>query len=213
MLAAEHDARVALGLKRKITAEELSSSMSDGSIADLVAWRTVEAAETILVPAGTIHAIGAGLVIAEIQQRSDTTYRIFDFGRRRNLHVEEALAVADAGPPRLQALPIVLTAARALLAKSPYFVLERLSLPSEFELVAQPGMRSVAICHRGQSSHRRGRGGRRRGDLSRRGPRKASGRSRRGQMSACLFAARTHGQSARKARTRISEARLRFLQR
>ena len=63
-------------------------------------WRAVSADDVISVPAGTIHAIGAGLVIAEIQQRSDATFRLFDHGRQRELHVESAIAVADAGPGR-----------------------------------------------------------------------------------------------------------------
>ena len=56
------------------------------------------AGDVVFVPAGTIHAIGAGLVIAEIQQRSDATFRMFDFGRKRELHVANAVAVAAAGP-------------------------------------------------------------------------------------------------------------------
>ena len=65
--------------------------------------------DTISVPAGTIHAIGAGLVIAEIQQRSDTTFRLFDHGRGRELHIEDALAVADAGPADFLVTPTRLT--------------------------------------------------------------------------------------------------------
>ena len=61
--------------------------------------------DTIFVPAGTIHAIGAGLVIAEIQQRSDATFRLFDHGRGRELHIESAIAVADAGPADIQVTP------------------------------------------------------------------------------------------------------------
>ena len=78
--------------------KQLRSAIDDGSIADLVEWRAVSSGDTIFVPAGTIHAIGAGLVIAEIQQRSDATFRLFDFGRGRELHVDNAIAVADAGP-------------------------------------------------------------------------------------------------------------------
>ena len=63
-------------------------------------WRTVSPDDVIFIPAGTIHAIGAGLVIAEIQQRSDATFRLFDYGRKRELHIENAIAVADAGPAK-----------------------------------------------------------------------------------------------------------------
>jgi mannose-6-phosphate isomerase class I len=57
-----------------------------------------------LVPAGAIHAIGGGLVIAEIQQRSDATFRLYDHGRQRELHIEDAIAVADVGPAKFKGL-------------------------------------------------------------------------------------------------------------
>ena len=71
--------------------------------------RRCRAGDTIFVPAGTIHAIGAGLVIAEIQQRSDATFRLFDHGRGRELHIENAIAVADAGPADFHVTPTRLT--------------------------------------------------------------------------------------------------------
>jgi mannose-6-phosphate isomerase len=80
------------------------------------------------VPAGTIHAIGAGLVIAELQQRSDATFRLFDFGRQRELQIENAIVVAETGPASFQVRPKQLTAERRLLVSSPYFVLERINL-------------------------------------------------------------------------------------
>lgn len=98
VLSASPGAQVAAGLTVTLTRDELGASIRDGSIADLIAWRDVSVGEVIFVPAGTIHAIGPGLVIAEIQQRSDTTFRMFDFGRARSLDVENALAVARAEP-------------------------------------------------------------------------------------------------------------------
>jgi len=82
----------------------------------------------IFVPAGTIHAIGAGLVIAELQQRSDATFRLFDFGRQRELQIENAIVVANAGPANFQIRPSQLTAERRLLVSSPHFVFERIDL-------------------------------------------------------------------------------------
>ena len=123
-------ARVAVGLKRRLTGEDLAEAIEDGSIADLLNWRHAVAGETIYVPARTIHAIGAGFVIAEIQQRSDTTYRLFDHGRPRELHARQAIAVAETGPSSLQPAPTRLTDARLLLVTSPHFVLERIDLPA-----------------------------------------------------------------------------------
>jgi mannose-6-phosphate isomerase len=69
-------------------------------------------------------------VLAEIQQRSDATFRLFDYGRQRELHEDSAVAVSDAGPIPTQAAPRHLTAARTVLIASPHFVLERINLPA-----------------------------------------------------------------------------------
>jgi mannose-6-phosphate isomerase len=128
ILSATPDARVAIGLKRSLTPEQLRASIEDGSIADLVQWRPAAKGDIIFVPAGTIHAIGAGIVLAEIQQRSDTTFRLFDYRRHRELHQERAVAVSDAGPAQTQSAPLHLTAARTALISNPHFVLERIDL-------------------------------------------------------------------------------------
>ena len=130
ILDAASEAKVGLGLKRRISAEQLRHAIDDGSISDLVVWHAAHPGDTISVPAGTIHAIGAGLVIAEIQQRSDTTFRLFDHGRGRELHIEGALAVADAGPADFLVTPTRLTDARTLLVSNSHFTFERIDLPS-----------------------------------------------------------------------------------
>ena len=128
VLSAAPEAKVALGLSRRLTPQQLREAIDDGSISDLIAWRPVSANDVISVAAGTIHAIGAGLVIAEIQQRSDVTFRLFDYGRQRELHVENAIAVAAAGPAEFQARSNQLTAERRLLVSNPHFVFERIDL-------------------------------------------------------------------------------------
>ena len=130
LLSATPEARVAVGLKRHLTPQELRASIKDGSIAGLTRWRPVAKGDTIFVPAGTIHAIGAGIVLAEIQQRSDATFRLFDYGRQRQLHEDSAVAVSDAGPVQTQAGPQRLTAARTAVIANPHFVLERIDLPA-----------------------------------------------------------------------------------
>ncbi|MFZ1103542.1 MAG: class I mannose-6-phosphate isomerase [Hyphomicrobiaceae bacterium] len=128
ILSAAPGARIALGLKKQLVPRQLREAVADGSLADLVAWRTVLPGDVVFVPAGTIHAIGAHLVIAEIQQRSDVTFRMFDFGRARELHIADAVAVADAGPADADPKPRRLTDERVLLASNPHFVLERIEL-------------------------------------------------------------------------------------
>lgn len=129
VLSSRPESQVATGLTAELTADELRTSILDGSIVDLVAWRQVSVGETIFVPAGTIHAIGGGLVIAEIQQRSDTTFRMFDFGRGRSLDVESAVAVAHAGPLQAGAPPQKLDQSRTMLVDSAMLVVERIDLP------------------------------------------------------------------------------------
>jgi mannose-6-phosphate isomerase len=128
VLSAPPDAKIARGLNQHLTPQQLRAAIVDGSIADLVVWRAVSSDDVIFIPAGTIHAIGAGLVMAEIQQRSDATFRMFDFGRKRQLHVENAITVADAGPAKSSAQKCRLTEERTLLVCNSHFVFERIEL-------------------------------------------------------------------------------------
>ena len=128
VLSAAPKAKIALGLKRRVSPEQLRHAIDDGSISDLVAWQAAHPGDTVFVAAGTIHAIGAGLVIAEIQQRSDATFRLFDHGRGRELHIENALAVSNAGPADFRVAPTRLTDTRTLLVSNSHFTFERIEL-------------------------------------------------------------------------------------
>jgi mannose-6-phosphate isomerase len=128
VISASSEAKVALGLKHRLTPQEMRHAADDGSIADLVVWQAARAGDTVFVPAGTIHAIGAGLVIAEIQQRSDATFRLFDHGRGRELHIEDAIAVADSEPTGGCATPSRLSDARLLLTSNAHFTFEKIDL-------------------------------------------------------------------------------------
>jgi len=130
ILSAKPGAQVAVGLKHPLSAMELRTSIEDGSVAEKVQWRVVRKGDLISVPAGTVHAIGAGIVLAEIQQHSDATFRLFDYGRQRELHADHAVAVAIRGPADPQSLPQKLTEARSALVVSPHFVLEQFHLPA-----------------------------------------------------------------------------------
>jgi mannose-6-phosphate isomerase len=130
VLTAAPDAKVALGLSRRLTPLQLREAIDDDSIADLIVWHAVSANDVIFVPGRTIHAVGAGLIIAELQQRSDITFRLFDPGRHRELHIEDAIRVADTGPADFEMHPNQLTAERRLLVSNPHFVFERIDLPA-----------------------------------------------------------------------------------
>jgi|SRR5581483_834039 len=98
ILAAEPGAKVAAGFREPITPERLRESALSGEIEKLLEWHEARPGDTFFIPAGTVHAIGAGLTLCEIQQHSDVTYRLFDYGRRRALHLEEGVRVSRLGP-------------------------------------------------------------------------------------------------------------------
>lgn len=95
------NASLYVGLKRGVTRDEFGKKIADGSVADCFHRINVKAGDAMFLPSGRVHAIGAGLVIFEIQQNSDTTYRVFDWnrvgldGKPRELHIAQSLASID----------------------------------------------------------------------------------------------------------------------
>ncbi len=87
-LDAEPGAQVALGIRPGVAPEKVRSAILDETLEDLLAWLPVEKRDMIYVDAGTVHAIGPGVVLLETQQNSDLTYRMYDYGRPRELHVD-----------------------------------------------------------------------------------------------------------------------------
>ena len=104
VLAAEKGAKIAAGFREPVTVEQVRAAALNGSIVHLLQWFEAQAGDTFFIPAGTVHAIGAGLTICEIQQPSDITYRLYDYDRGRGrgplreLHLDQALAVSHLGP-------------------------------------------------------------------------------------------------------------------
>ncbi|MFN0104570.1 MAG: type I phosphomannose isomerase catalytic subunit [Bryobacteraceae bacterium] len=127
VLRAEPDATIAAGFRQTLRPEQLRQAVFEGTVEAQLEWWPVAAGETYFVPARTVHAVGAGVVICEIQQNSDITYRLWDYGRRRELHVESSLAVADLGPHPGPTTPIPFGGGE-LLASCPYFAAERVDL-------------------------------------------------------------------------------------
>jgi mannose-6-phosphate isomerase len=95
ILEAEPGAKLAMGLKIAMSRDELRAACVDGSIMEQLRWLPAIPGETWYIPAGTIHAIGAGVTLAEIQQDSDVTYRLYDYGRAREMHLDKGLSVSD----------------------------------------------------------------------------------------------------------------------
>ena len=96
VLDAEPGAKLGIGFHEALSAEALRAAALDGSIEELLVWHEVEAGDFFAIPANTVHAIGAGVTVIEIQQNSDITFRLYDYGRPRELHLDAAIDVADA---------------------------------------------------------------------------------------------------------------------
>jgi mannose-6-phosphate isomerase len=131
ILEADQHARLIGGLRPDVTSDILAKAIQDGTILDWVHYLEVRSGDTIFMPPGTIHALGPGLLIYEIQETSDITYRVWDWGRPqtggRLLHIEKSLAVADpASQPRLMPLPEISDGQAAVLTRCPYFTLKML---------------------------------------------------------------------------------------
>ena len=98
VLRADPAATIGVGLRSAVTPDQLRAACESGDVERLLDWKTARAGDAILVRAGTIHAIGAGVVLCEIQQNSDVTYRLYDYGRPRQLHLDEGMKVAHPVP-------------------------------------------------------------------------------------------------------------------
>ncbi len=133
IVAAEPGATVAVGLKEPQPPQQVRAAIADGSIERKLRHLPVKAGDMVYVPAGTIHAIGPGVTVLETQEYSDITYRLYDYGRPRELHLEQGLAVmrnsSDAG-----LVPPVPMPGFVRLVTSPYFMVDRFTLDGEAEL-------------------------------------------------------------------------------
>lgn len=129
VLGAEPDAELGVGLIAPMTREALHDAALDGSIVDIIDWRAAKADDFVYNRAGTIHAIGAGLTVVEVQQNVDCTYRLYDYGRPRELHLDAGLAVAELAPRPDPRDGHVAANANRLLVDGPHFRLLHLSGP------------------------------------------------------------------------------------
>ncbi len=108
VMRANPGARIGIGFRESITKERLREAALSGEIEGLLNWLEVQAGDAFFLPAGTVHAIGGGLALCEVQQNSDVTYRLYDYGRPRELHLDKAMEVAftEATTPKPLMLPI-----------------------------------------------------------------------------------------------------------
>lgn len=136
VISAEPDAEIGIGLKEAVPREALRAAALDGSIEDLMDWRRGRVGDVYYSHAGTVHALGAGLGVIEVQQNVDLTYRLYDYGRPRELHLDEGIAVSNPVPFGSPAESQVEEEGRLVLAKERAFVLERWTGPRSGNLGA-----------------------------------------------------------------------------
>lgn len=98
IIDAEPGASLGIGFREPLDAGEMRKAALGGSIERLLEWHQVKAGDFFYIPANTVHAIGAGVSLIEVQQNSDVTYRLYDYGRPRELHLDEGVAVALGEP-------------------------------------------------------------------------------------------------------------------
>lgn len=94
ILDCEPGATLGIGLTAPMTPDQFRAAAQDGSLEQWIDWKPVKPGECYFIPAGTVHAIGAGITLAEIQQNADVTYRLYDYGRPRELHLDDGVAVS-----------------------------------------------------------------------------------------------------------------------
>jgi mannose-6-phosphate isomerase len=138
----EPGAKLYRGVGPGVTKERFRAGLGDGSVMDLVNAMEVKAGQSIFLPSGTVHALGAGILVAEVQTPSDTTFRVWDFGRLENgrprrLHVEEALECIDFSgapePRQKRAHTVSFFTAVTRLVTSEHFVVEKVRFSEGFE--------------------------------------------------------------------------------
>ena len=124
VLEADAGAKLAIGFDRELDAQTMRAAALDGSIEELLTWHEVEPGDFFYLPSGTVHAIGAGLSLVEVQQNSNITYRLFDYGRPRELHLDEGMKVADRTPyPEKHRRKVDMSKAQTLV-EGPFFRLD-----------------------------------------------------------------------------------------
>ena len=144
VLAAEPGARIAAGFRETITSQRLKEASLSGEIENLLQWFDAAPGDTFYIPSGTVHAIGAGLTLCEIQQHSDVTYRLHDYGRPRELHLDKAVEVSHLGPHPARRTRAQKDGDRVLVS-CPYFTTSKLCISNSTKYITPISPTEVLI--------------------------------------------------------------------
>jgi len=135
ILDAEENASLVAGFSEEISKETLKECALNGTLEEKMNFVPVKKGDSFFIPAGLVHAIGSGIVILEIQQNSDTTYRLYDYNRGREIHVDDGVKWSDCSEYKPHTFP------EGCLSKCEYFDVEKADLPinlSGFSIVFAP---------------------------------------------------------------------------
>jgi mannose-6-phosphate isomerase len=153
---AQPGANIYAGLKRGVTREQFEALLREGRVEEALHVIPVESGDSIFIPSGRLHAIGPGNVIVEVQQNSDTTYRVFDWNRTgldglpRKLHIEESMASIDFEDFE----PVVNHVNKGVIAECPYFKVEELPLSSQVPACIEGKFSIITVLSGGASCAR-----------------------------------------------------------
>jgi mannose-6-phosphate isomerase len=134
VLEAEPGATIMLGLKPAATVDAVRAAIADGTLEELMEFVPVAAGDMVFVDAGTVHAIGPGVVLLETQQTCDVTFRMYDYGRPRELHVEQALKVMKLKTAAGKVRPVAMDRFTRLIEQK-YFVVDRYDVAAGDEVI------------------------------------------------------------------------------
>jgi len=163
ILDAEPGATIAIGFREPINRSRLLEATRSGEVERLVNWIEVKPGESYFTPAHTVHAIGAGIVLCEIQQNSDVTYRLWDYGRPRPIHVEQAVPISDLTVHPGAVHPVRVNEHRDELVRDRHFITERVHLETGAAISPDPQSCHLWIALEGRGTI--GREAYRRGDV------------------------------------------------
>lgn len=147
ILASEPDAKLVIGVQPGTSQTQMAEAIRDGKLEDILEYATVEAGDVLYMPANTVHAIGPGILLYEVQQSSNVTYRLYDWGRlgldgkARELHIDKGVQVSN-----LDTLPQVIQPNGDLLVNGEYFQTKRIMLSAEEQLFNTDGAFHSLTC-------------------------------------------------------------------
>lgn len=144
VLSADPGATVSVGFEEEISREEIARAIADGTLESKMRYLPVKSGDMVYLEAGTMHAMNPGVVVLETQQYSDTTYRLYDYGRPRELHLERGLAVTNV-ESRSGLMAPEERDGFMRLASSPYFAVDRFKLPDGGAGLGMPGKMQILV--------------------------------------------------------------------